>query len=264
MKNNELQAAIAAALQDVGYECDLDHLRPGYADHLAGDAQWMGILDDRTPGSDGPPTFDGPELAKMLRSTILMVLDLAPEPDRDAYEFLARATAFGNRVFIVQTTASRRDAWRNFIRARRPELDVAEIVPVEGSTNVSGRLTFFRRPERAMRTLSAASRYAGWETPWGPAIRLTRIAAGIEFYETATAGCYRLTPACNAAVPQAWRNVAVSQHVRERWYCEQDAPLVMLAFPEHFGEKELAHARAKFAVTFAPKIAAAAVDADAP
>lgn len=244
MTEHELLAVLAAGMRHAGAEPEVCPLRPGDEDHLTapdGLAQWLTILDDRTPGSDGPFTFDSPEFDKMLRATILLVIDYAPEPDADIYQLLARSVAFGNRVLIVQTVQRRWKEWLNYVSAHWR----------------NGDFTRSSRLPRQRQAVSGMDRgqHAGWDTPWGPAFRLTRIAAGIQFFETATSSCYQLSPARNAEVPDYWRDVAISCSGSDGWYSASDAPILILTFPQYFGLDDVADARVKFETIFAPEIA---------
>jgi hypothetical protein len=184
----------------------------------------MIVLDDRTPGSDGPITFDGPALARILRSAMLVVIDHAPEGDADAYDFLTRTVTIGNRAFVIQTNNDRREIWHKFLSARWRNGDITEVVIVE---NCLGDQADF----------GSTSQSAALESPMatgirhrGVANRFTRIAAGIECVETATSSYYRLTAARNGKVPQSWRDVASSRAAVKGWYCDDDAAIVLLAF----------------------------------
>jgi hypothetical protein len=255
MTQQELVDLVARSMRDAGGVCQPRRLLPGEEDYLNGAdgrSQWMIVLDDCTPGTDGPVTFDGPALARILRSAMMVVIDHAPERDADVYDFLARTVPIGNRVFVIQTNNDRREIWHEFLSARWRNGDIAEVVPVENCLGVSGRLRF-NQPVRGSR-----KSYGDWNTPWGPANRLTRIAAGIECFETATSSCYRLTPARNGKVPQSWRDVASSRAAVKGWYVGDDAAIVILAFPNYFGVHEVVAAREVFSKIFEPKITARA------
>lgn len=128
MTNSRLYAALAARLGSVAR-----HILPGEADHLAGPdgrRRWMAILDDRSPGSDGPATFDGRDFAKVLGSTTEMVVDFSEQPDLQAYDLLAEASVHGARVLVIQTTPDRAATWREFLCRRWTGSYIAEILPV--------------------------------------------------------------------------------------------------------------------------------------
>ncbi|HEX6506802.1 MAG TPA: hypothetical protein VF221_04145 [Chloroflexota bacterium] len=104
-----------------------------------GHARWMSILDDRSPGSDGPISFEGPLFAEVLGCTTMVVLDCAIEPDKDVYDLLSRAVTIGKRVLVIQTTVARRATWRGFLEGHWPGGQLGEIVPVENCSVVRGR-----------------------------------------------------------------------------------------------------------------------------
>jgi hypothetical protein len=186
----------------------------------------------------------------------MAVLDYAVHPAADVYDLLTRTVEIGNRVLVIQTVSARSQTWRDFLEARWPGGRVAEIVPVDDCPAVSGRLRFRHdhRPDRDVCSVPAACPRAEWETPWGPATQVTRIAAGIEFFETETSSCYRLTPARNAEVPKEWREIV--SRGEEGWYAAADDAIVMLTFRAYFGGNELAGARQAFKTVFEPRIAA--------
>lgn len=73
---------------------------------------------------------------------------------------------------------------------------------------------------------------ATW-TPWGPPQASEKIAPGITFYSTASHGGVKLSEARQREMPEALR-------LEKPWY-EEDCEFarVVLAFPDHFSEKQL-------------------------
>ena len=81
------------------------------------------------------------------------------------------------------------------------------------------------------------------QTPWGKADNVIAIAPGIKWVSTPSHGGYRLSPARNRAVPEAWRNATFSGNAKiigtdaVGWYEEDcDWCLVWLAFPDVMNE----------------------------
>jgi hypothetical protein len=244
MINDELYALLAARMNG-----EVRHLLLGEEDHLNGAdgrRRWMAILDDRTPGTYGPSSFEGPAFRKVLGSTTVIVVDFSADPDPQVYDLLAEVTVLGTRLLAIQTIPDRAATWREFLYAHWTGSHIAEVVPIDNcpTTNVRLRMTRLH-DEAGSEGLSGADAAQpwdhAWDTPWGKAIRVTYFGpgTGIEFMETATHGGYHLSPERNSDVPEELRDATVVGQGHDGWYeQDRDGAIVVLSFPDCFSADE--------------------------
>lgn len=145
MTNDELYALLADRMGSEPH-----YLAPGEENRLGGaDGRgWMGILDDRSPGSYGPATFDGPMFRKVLGSTTLIFIDYATQAGERFYDLLRKAVECGTRLLVIQTPEGRDEEWLEYLRARWVGGHF-DVVPQDSRRSARGRLCIRRSASEA-------------------------------------------------------------------------------------------------------------------
>jgi hypothetical protein len=114
---------------------DLDDLE---GDH--GRKCWMAILDDRTPGTYGPGTFEGPALRKLVASATVIFLDHSVECEEPLYNYFSKEVAAHARLLVIRTNEDRGEAWLDFLRGHWAGGCFDEIGTVADRVALRGRL----------------------------------------------------------------------------------------------------------------------------